>query len=33
VGVVPMTRNYIAKREQALRSRDSTTQDLRLAGE
>lgn len=33
VGVVPMTRNYIAAREQALRSRDSASQELRLAGE
>jgi hypothetical protein len=33
VGVVPMTRSYIAKREEALRLSDSATQDLRLAGE
>ena len=32
VGVVPMTRSYIAAREQALRSRDSAAQDLRMAG-
>ena len=33
VGVVPMTRSYIAAREQALRSKDSASQELRLAGE
>jgi len=33
VGVVPMTRSYIAAREQALRSSDSASADLRLAGE
>ena len=32
VGVVPMTRSYMAAREQALRSRDSAAQDLRLGG-
>jgi len=33
VGVVPMTRSYIAAREQALRSRDGAMGDLRMAGE
>ena len=33
VGVVPMTRSYVAAREQALRLRDSAAQDLRMAGE
>ena len=33
VGVVPMTRSYIAKREQALRLSDSSRGDLRMAGE
>ena len=33
VGVVPMTRSYIAAREQALRLNDSTRGDLRMAGE
>jgi cyclopropane-fatty-acyl-phospholipid synthase len=32
VGVVPMTRSYIAAREQALRLSDSASQDLRMAG-
>ncbi len=34
VGVVPMTRSYIAERERALRSREKTgAEDLRMAGE
>ena len=33
VGVVPMTRSYIAAREQALRLSENTSQDLRMAGE
>jgi len=33
VGVVPMTRNYIAERERALRLRDASSADLRMAGE
>ncbi len=33
VGVVPMTRSYIAAREQALRLSDSASGDLRMAGE
>ena len=33
VGVVPMTRSYIAAREQALRSSDSPSGDLTMAGE
>ncbi len=33
VGVVPMTRGYIAAREAALRSRDGASGDLRMAGE
>jgi cyclopropane-fatty-acyl-phospholipid synthase len=33
VGVVPMTRSYMAAREQSLRLRDGASQDLRMAGE
>ncbi len=33
VGVVPMTRSYIAERERVLRSREDTRADLRMAGE
>ena len=33
VGVVPMTRSYIAAREQSLRLSDSASGDLRMAGE
>ncbi len=33
VGVVPMTRSYVAVREQALRLSESAAEDLRMAGE
>ena len=33
VGVVPMTRSYMTAREEALRSRDGASGDLRMAGE